>query len=67
MTTTKKILLGIGVTAVLAGGGYMAYKHFKKDDVAAAEEVENTETVEIGDDDVVVVTADEMDQGPKAQ
>ena len=67
MTTTKKILLGIGVTAVLAGGGYMAYKHLKKDDGGAADEVENTDTVEIGDDDVVVVTADEMDQGPKAQ
>ena len=67
MTTTKKILLGIGVTAVLAGGGYMAYKHFKKDEAVETEEVENSETVEIGDDDVVVVTADEMDQGPKAQ
>jgi len=67
MTTTKKVIIGLGVTAVLAGGGYMAYKHFKKDEAVETEEVENSETVEIGDDDVVVVTADEMDQGPKAQ
>jgi hypothetical protein len=31
----------------------MAYKHFKKDDGGAADEVENSETVEIGDEDAV--------------
>ena len=53
MTTTKKVIIGLGVTAVLAGGGYMAYKHFKKDEVVETEEVENSETVEIGDEDAV--------------